>query len=158
MLVPVRWLGRCRESPFIAETLETPGPPNAFATKSVLPDATLAAVKRVLRFAILIPGLLYLWALLPIWFRPQYTGSPLRKQDATVNVDVVGAAASGATPSVKAAAAVGFAKISNSRIKSACEPPTLLKPVVRPAKYVVVRYLENGKVVAQTRYDCSKYV
>jgi hypothetical protein len=116
-------------------------------------------VKRALRFAILIPALLYLWALLPIWFRPQYTGSPLRKPDTTVNVDVVGArAASGASPSVTAAAAIGLGKLSNSRIKSACEPPTLLKPVVRPAKYVVVRYVENGKVVAETRYDCSKYV
>ena len=121
-------------------------------------DATLAAVKKVLRFAILIPGLLYLWALLPIWFRPQYTGSPLRKPDTTVNVDVVGAAAAGATPAVTAAAAIGLGKLPDSRIKSACEPPTLLKPVVRPAKYVLVRYMENGKVVAQTRYDCSKYV
>jgi hypothetical protein len=107
----------------------------------------------------LIPGLLYLWALLPIWFRPQYTGSPLRKPDPTVSVDVVGVPASGrATQAVTDAAAMGLSKLSNSRIKSACEPPTLLKPIVRPAKYVVVRYLDNGRVVAQTRYDCSKYV
>ncbi len=115
-------------------------------------------MKRVLRLAILIPGLIYLWALLPIWFRPQYTGSPLRKPDPTVNVDVVGAVSSGATQSLTTAAAVGLGKLSSSRIKSACEPPMLLKPVVRPAKSVLVRYVQNGKVVAQTRYDCSKYV
>ncbi len=113
-------------------------------------------MKRLVRFAILIPGLLYLWALLPIWFRPQYTGSPLRKPDATLNVDVVGVPGAGAAEA--AAAAIALGKLPSSRLKAACEPPALLRPVVRPAKFVVVRYVDNGKVVAQARYDCSKYV
>ena len=135
------------------------GPRDAFATSFGPVDATLAAVKRLLRYAVLIPGLLYAWALLPISFRPQYTGSPLRKPDPTVSVDVVGAAAAGiASQTVGDAAASGLTKLSSSRIKQACEPPGLLKPIVRPAQQVVVRYVDNGKVVAETRYDCSKYV
>ena len=35
---------------------------------------------------------------------------------------------------------------------------TLLKPIVRPAREVVVRYLVNGRVVAEKRLACSKYV
>jgi hypothetical protein len=33
-------------------------------------------------------GVLYLWALLPVSFRPQYTGSPLRKPDQTLTIEV----------------------------------------------------------------------
>lgn len=122
-------------------------------------DATLIRVKRLLRYAILIPGLLYVWALLPISFRPQYTGSPLRKPDTTVNVDVVGGASllGGASQTVADAASIGLQKLSSSRIKRACEAPTLLKPIVRPAQHVVVRYVDNGKIVAESHYDCSKY-
>ncbi len=116
-------------------------------------------MKRVLRYAVMLPGLLYLWALLPISFRPQYTGSPLRKPDPTVNVDVSAARAAGLpTQTVTAAAATGLTKLSSSRIKVACEPPGLLKPIVRPAQHVVVRYVDNGKVVAETSYDCAKYL
>jgi hypothetical protein len=116
-------------------------------------------VKRLIRYAILIPGVLYVWALLPISFRPQYTGSPLRKPDATVNIDVVGGAVTGAaTQVVTDVTSLGLHKLSNSRIKRACEPPALLKPIVRPAQQVVVRYVDNGKVVAETHYDCTKYV
>ena len=115
-------------------------------------------MKRLLRYVVLIPGLLYVWALLPVSFRPQYTGSPLRKPDPTVNVDVVGSSvAGGAVQSIANAVGSGLSKLSSSRIKTACEPPGLLKPIVRPAKQVVVRYVDNGKVVAVTRYDCSKY-
>jgi hypothetical protein len=114
-------------------------------------------VKRVLRYLVMLPGLLYLWALLPVSFRPQYTGSPFRKADATLDVDVSAAKAAGvATPALTAAAASGVDKVSNSRLKVACQPPALLKPIVRPALHVDVRYLDNGKVVAEHRYDCTK--
>ncbi len=108
----------------------------------------------------MLPGLLYLWALLPVSFRPQYTGSPLRKPDAIVSVDVTAARAFGATGhlAVTAASAAGVQNLSNSRLKQACEPPGLLKPIVRPAQHVVVRYLDNGKVLAEKHYDCSKYL
>ena len=130
----------------------------AFATNFGLPDGTLAAVKRVLRYAILIPGVLYVWALLPISFRPQYTGSPLRKSDQTLSVDVIGAAGTGAVAqTATAAAALGLQQMASSKIKRACEPPALLKPVVRPAQQVTVRYVDNGRVVAETKYDCKKY-
>jgi hypothetical protein len=33
----------------------------------------------------------------------------------------------------------------------------MLKPIVRPARQVVVHYVDNGQVVAETKYDCSKY-
>jgi hypothetical protein len=33
----------------------------------------------------------------------------------------------------------------------------VLKPIVRPAHQVVVHFVENGQVVAETKYDCSKY-
>jgi hypothetical protein len=115
-------------------------------------------VKRLLRYAILIPGALYLWALLPISFRPQYTGSPLRKPDTTVNVDVVGAPVDFATQTVGDASALGLQKLPSNRIKQACRPPGLLRPIVRPAQHVTVRYVSNGKIVAETRYDCTKYV
>ena len=131
----------------------------AFATTFGPAGATLNGVKRVLRYAVMIPGLLYLWALLPVSFRPQYTGTPLRKPDPTVHVDVSAARAAGlATATVTAAAATGLQKLSDARIKTACEPPGLLKPIMRPAEQVVVRYMDNGKVVAEKRYDCSKYV
>jgi len=107
----------------------------------------------------MLPGILYIWALLPVSFRPQYTGSPLRRPDPTLNIDVSALRAAGlATQTVAAAAAGGVKKISSSRLKQACEPPGLLKPIVRPAQWVIVRYIDNGKVVAETRYDCSKYV
>jgi hypothetical protein len=116
-------------------------------------------VKRVARYAVMLPGLLYLWALLPVSFRPQYTGSPFRKPDTTVDVDVSTARAAGvATQTVTSLAATTLTKLSSSRLKDACEAPTLLRPIVRPAQQVIVRYLDNGKVVAETRYDCSKYV
>ena len=116
-------------------------------------------MKRVLRYAVMVPGLLYLWALLPVSFRPQYTGSPLRKPDPTVSIDVSAAKAAGvATQAVTAAAATGLRKLSSSRLKAACEPPGLLKPIVRPAQQVVVRYMDNGRVVAERRYDCKKYL
>ncbi len=109
---------------------------------------------RLVRWAILIAGLVYLWALLPIGFRPQYTGSPFRKPDPTMDVDL------GVVPTVTAAtaAAVARSKPSDSRLESVCRPPTLLRPVVRPAHSVVGRYLRHGHVVAQTRYDCKKLV
>ena len=138
--------------------LGTPGPESAFATNPGLPGGTLAAVKRVLRYAVMIPGVLYLWALLPLSFRPQYTGSPLRKPDPTVTVDVSAARAVGITTHTLATVATSMKKLSNQRLKAACEPPGLLKPIVRPARQVVVRYVDNGKVVAETRYDCSKYL
>jgi len=107
----------------------------------------------------MVPGLLYLWALLPLSFRPQYTGSPLRKPDPTVTVDVSAARAVGIkTPDLTAAAAIGVKKLSSNRLKQACEPPGLLKPIVRPARQVVVHYVDNGKVVAETHYSCAKYV
>jgi len=115
-------------------------------------------VKRLIRYAILIPGVLYVWALLPISFRPQYTGSPLRKPDATLSIDVVGGAAVGASHVVTDVGSLGLHKLSSARIKRACEPPALLKPIVRPSRQVVVRYVDNGKVVAETKYDCAKYV
>jgi hypothetical protein len=114
-------------------------------------------VKRLLRWAILIPGVLYLWALLPIAFRPQYTGSPLRKPDTTVNVDVVGAPRDFSTQGVVDAATVGLQRLSSARIKRACEAPALLKPVVRPSQHVTVRYVSNGRVVAESHYDCKNY-
>ena len=87
-------------------------------------------------------------------FRPQYTGSPLRKPNATVNVDVVGGAAPGtAAQVVTDVGTLGLHKLSNARIKRACEPPGLLKPIVRPSQQVVVRYVDNGKVTAETRYE-----
>ena len=115
-------------------------------------------VKKVLRYIVMLPGLLYLWALLPVSFRPQYTGSPLRKSDSTVNVDLV--------PPPRPASAhrrwpprreTGLSKLSKARLKQACEPPLLLKPIVRPAHQVVVRYTNNGKVVAEKIFDCSNY-
>jgi hypothetical protein len=142
----------------MAATVETRRGENAFATKVGPLDGTLTAVKRVLRYAVMLPGLLYLWALLPVSFRPQYTGSPLRKPDATVNVDISAAGAAGISTQTVAAAGAGLVKLSNSRLKQACEPPGLLKPIVRPAQQVVVRYLENGHVVAEKRYDCTAYV
>jgi hypothetical protein len=132
-----------------------------FATNFGPPGGTLAGVmgKKVLRYAVMLPGILYLWALLPVSFRPQYTGSPFRKPDPTVNVDVSAAKAAGvATATVTALAETGLTKLSNSRLKQACEPPTLLKPIVRPAQRVVVRYLDNGKVVAEKIFDCSNFV
>ena len=133
-----------------------------FATNSGFPEATLAGVGRLVRLAILVAGIVYLWALLPVSFRPQYTGSPFRKPDATVTVNLgnvdLGAVPTSATVTVKTAAAVARDRPSTSRLKAACEPPTLLRPVVRPAESVVVHYLGNGKVVAETRYDCKKYV
>lgn len=120
-------------------------------------DATLTAVKRLLRWAILIPGVLYIWALLPISFRPHYTGSPLRKPDTTVSVDVVGGAGGAGKQIVSDVGAIGLHKISNERIRQACEAPGLLRPIVRPSQHVVVRYVDNGRVVAQTSYDCKKY-
>jgi hypothetical protein len=116
-------------------------------------------VKRVARYAVMLPGLLYLWALLPVSFRPQYTGSPFRKSDSTVNVDVSTARAAGiATHTVTSLAATSLTKLSSGRLKDACEAPALLRPIMRPAQQVIVRYLDNGKVVAETRYSCSKYV
>jgi hypothetical protein len=108
----------------------------------------------------MVPGLLYVWALLPLSFRPQYTGSPLRKPDPTVTVDASAArAASGvAGTALTAASNAGPAKVSNARLKAACEPPGILKPIVRPARQVIVRYVNNGKVVSETRYNCTKYV
>jgi len=139
--------------------LGTRGSPDAFATKIAPPNGTLLVVKRVLRYVVMLPGLLYLWALLPVSFRPQYTGSPLRKPNPTLNVDVTAAKAAGiTTQAATAAAASGLTRLSTGRIKDACEPPDLLKPIVRPAQQVIVRYLDNGKVVAETRYDCSKYL
>ena len=148
-----------RKSLFMGANDRDAGRQVAFATNLGLPDGTLAAVKRLLRYAILIPGVLYVWALLPISFRPQYTGSPLRKSDQTLSVDVVGGALDAApvAQTVTAAAALGLQQMSSSRIKRACQPPALLKPVVRPAQQVTVRYVDNGRVVAETKYDCKKY-
>jgi hypothetical protein len=112
-----------------------------------------------MRYAVMLPGVLYLWALLPVSFRPQYTGSPLRQPIPTVNVDVTPARAAGvATQLLTATALPGSQKLSFNRLKEACEPPALLKPIVRPAQQVVVRYMVNGRVVAEKRLACSKYV
>jgi hypothetical protein len=116
-------------------------------------------VKRALRYVVMLPGLIYIWALLPVSYRPQYTGSPFRKSDPTVNIDLSAAAAAGlGTQTVAAAAQTGLSKVSNNRIKQACEPPLLLKPIVRPARQVVVRYTSNGRVVAEKIFNCSNYV
>jgi hypothetical protein len=104
-------------------------------------------------------GVVYLWALLPVSFRPQYTGSPLRKPDQTLTIEV--AMPSGQAGAVAASALTASAtashKLSDGRVKSACEAPGVLKPIVRPARQVVVHFVDNGQVVAETRYDCSKY-
>lgn len=116
-------------------------------------------MKRALRYAVMLPGILYLWALLPVSFRPQYTGSPLRKPDPTLTVDVTAGRAAGiATQTLTAAAAAGSRKLSPARLKAACEAPGVLKPIVRPARQVVVHYVDNGKVVAETTYDCKNYL
>jgi hypothetical protein len=116
-------------------------------------------VKRALRYAVMVLGVIYLWALLPVSFRPQYTGSPLRKPDQTLTIEVAvpaGGAGNLATSALTAGAAASH-KLSTSRLKSACEAPGPLRPIVRPARQVVVHYVDNGQVVAETRYDCSKY-
>jgi hypothetical protein len=116
-------------------------------------------VKRALRYGVMILGVVYLWALLPVSFRPQYTGSPLRKPDQTLTIEVampagqVGAVAASALT----ASATASHKLSAGRVKSACEAPGVLRPIVRPARQVVVRFVDNGQVVAETKYDCSKY-
>jgi hypothetical protein len=116
-------------------------------------------VKRALRYGVMILGVLYLWALLPVSFRPQYTGSPLRKPDQTLTIDVAMPSSGTAAVATSAltAAATASHKLSSSRVKSACEAPGMLRPIVRPARQVVVHYVDNGRVVAETRYDCSKY-
>jgi hypothetical protein len=107
----------------------------------------------------MLPGILYLWALLPVSFRPQYTGSPLRKPDQTLTVDVTAGRAAGiSTETLTTAAASASHNLSPSRLKAACEPSGLLRPIVRPARQVVVHYVDNGRVIAETHYDCSKYV
>jgi hypothetical protein len=116
-------------------------------------------VKRALRYGVMILGVVYLWALLPVSFRPQYTGSPLRKPDQTLTIEVAlpaGGAGAVAASALSASAAASH-KLSAGRIKSACEAPGPLRPIVRPARQVVVHYVDNGQVVAETRYDCSKY-
>jgi hypothetical protein len=116
-------------------------------------------VKRALRYVVMILGVVYLWALLPVSFRPQFTGSPLRKPDQTLTIEVAlppGGAGAVATSALTAGAAASH-KLSPSRIKSACEAPGPLKPIVRPARQVVVHYVDDGRVVAETRYDCTKY-
>jgi hypothetical protein len=116
-------------------------------------------VKRALRYGVMILGVVYLWALLPVSFRPQYTGSPLRKPDQTLTIEVAMPAgqAGAVAASALTASATASHKLSASRIKSACEAPGVLKPIVRPAHQVVVHYVDNGQVVAETQYDCSKY-
>jgi hypothetical protein len=121
-------------------------------------DGTLILVKRVLRYAVMLPGVLYLWALLPVSFRPQYTGSPLRKPDPTVTVDMTARAAGVASKVLTAVAGPGSQKLSIKRLKAACEPPSVLRPIVRPAQQVVVRYTVNGRVVVEKRLACNKYV
>jgi len=96
-------------------------------------------MKRVLRLVVMVPGLLYLWALLPLSFRPEFTGSPFRKPDPTVTL-----------------AAPGAKVLSQGALTSACEAPRLLRPIVRPARQVIVRYTDHGKVVSQTRVNCDK--
>ena len=114
--------------------------------------------KKALRYAVMLPGILYLWALLPVSFRPQYTGSPFRKPDATLNIDVSATKVTGVASAVTAVGQNGLQKLSNRRIKQACEPPAVLTPIVRPAQRLVVRWLDGGKVVAEKVYDCSNYV
>src|SRR5262249_47615401 len=114
---------------------------------------------RALRYGVMVLGVLYIWALLPVSFRPQYTGSPLRKPDQTLTIDVAtpsGGAGAVATSALTAAATASH-KLSSDRLKSACDAPGVLNPLVRPAREVVVHYVDNGQVVAETRYDCSKY-
>jgi hypothetical protein len=107
----------------------------------------------------MIAGVLYLWALLPVSFRPQYTGSPLRKSDPTLTIDVTAGRAAGiSTSALTAAAAAGSRTLSYARLKSACQAPAVLKPIVRPARQVVVEYVDNGQVVSEARYDCTKYL
>ena len=111
-------------------------------------------MKRLLRIAVMAPGLLYIWALLPVAFRPQYTGSPFRKSDVTltVHLDVLGVGAAAAN------AAVGALPGAPARqIRAACEPSPLLRPIVRPSQHVVVRYMKGTRVVAEKRYDCTAY-
>src|SRR5262245_60747360 len=85
-------------------------------------------VQRALRYAVMLPGILYLWALLPVSFRPQYTGSPLRRPNATLTVDVTAGRAAGiATSTLTAAAAAASHKLSPSRLKAACEAPGVLR-------------------------------
>jgi hypothetical protein len=115
--------------------------------------------KKVLRYAVMLPGILYLWALLPVSVRPQYTGSPFRKPDATLNIDIGAARAAGvSSAAVATVGETGLQTLSKHRIKQACEPPALLTPIVRPAQRLVVRYIDNGKVVSEKVYDCSNYV
>ena len=115
--------------------------------------------KKLLRYAVMLSGILYIWALLPVSVRPQYTGSPFRKPDATLNIDVGAAKVGGvASAAVATVGETGLQKLSNRRIKQACEAPALLSPIVRPAQRLVVRYLDNGKVVSEQVYDCSNYV
>ena len=125
-------------------TVGTRAAPGGFATNFAPADGTLLPVKRVLRYVVMLPGVLYLWALLPVSFRPQYTGSPLRKPDPTVNVDVSAAKAVGvSTSAVTAAAATGLTKLSSSRIKEACEPPALLKPIVEAATGIMANRIKQ---------------
>ena len=114
--------------------------------------------KKVLRYIVMLPGLLYIWALLPVSYRPQYTGSPFRRSDSTVNIDLSAATAAGlGAQTVAAAAQTGLSKVSKARLKQACEPPLLLRPIVRPAHQVVVRYTNNGRVVAEKIFNCTDY-
>jgi len=155
MLVGVGWVG----SPRIGLNSRDAATPERVCHQLRVGGWDTFAVKRVLRYVVMIPGILYLWALLPISFRPQYTGSPLRKPDPTITVDVTAGRAAGiSTQALTAAAANGMNKLSSSRLKEACQAPGPLRPIVRPARQVIVRYTDNGKVVAENRYDCTKYL
>lgn len=88
---------------------------------------------RLVRYALMLVGLLYVWALLPVAFRPRLTGSPLRKPDPTVTV---------------------AHEPSKATLEAACEPPNLLRPIVRNARQVVVRLTAKGKPVTETRVPC----
>ena len=114
-------------------------------------------MKRILRFALIAPGLLYVWALLPVSFRPQFTGSPLRERDATITVDLAVSKSSGAD-ALRAVATTALQRPSNTKIKAACEPPGLLRPIVRPSQRVTIRFVEDGHVVAQQSFDCHSYL
>jgi len=117
--------------------------------------ATLTLVKRIVRFALLVPGLLYLWALMPVSLRPQYSGSPFRKPDPTITVDVSAWKLPGGAAPAALIAQTAVPQPANSRLKAACEPPRLLRPIIRPSQHVDVRYVDNGRVVAERVYDCK---
>lgn len=97
-----------------------------------------------IRRGLLLAGVIYAWALIPLGFRPQVPNNPIRKSTQMITVDID-------TPDE-----TGVPWHAAGQVENACKPPVLLRPFEQSATSVRVLLRYKTKIVHDVIVPCPE--